>query len=41
MTSRNGYFPGKMSFSEGDSTNYQKSAARFFLTVDVTSENGK
>jgi hypothetical protein len=36
------YFPGKkMSFSEGDSTNYQKSAARFFLTVDVTSENGK
>ena len=30
-----------MSFSEGDSTNYQKSAARFFLTVDVTSENGK
>jgi len=30
-----------LSFSEGDSTNYQKSAARFFLTVDVTSENGK
>ena len=30
-----------VSFSEGDSTNYQKSAARFFLTVDVTSENGK
>ena len=34
-------FEGILSFSEGDSTNYQKSAARFFLTVDVTSENGK